>query len=431
MKLKCTIVTSIVLLFFSFKTHSQKHLVKLSGKDLKIFDTNYYVHNVIIAQEEKLLLGFDHKGEFLRFDNSIEKTLTTYFSKKLPFNENKKPLTLKVNKIALSCWLGMCFTELSVGFYIYTEDGAVEIMQTGTITGLEFDILTPRRRGKTILNAFKNCFNELHIREKNVLLREKKVPLDSLAIKPSITKNDLPILNNQNRIKGVFYGFGQFIDDLPDTTIQFRVEKAYDTNRVVVKFNRRFDKSNIWGICDGEDYYHKFGHNFHKLRMDSVINIYFDSRDLNNNAETAMMFFGPIGYVLVSLIESFNAKPIRKELDLLTGRILPKSREADLIIECTNKQNEDSICIYHNDIKKACLNGGEFYRFKYSPEMGIDKIVFKSGRFKKTLYINPIDDVQMIRVSSRQNWITIKARDRLSDNKLIKHLNNKKEIISE
>ncbi|MCU0825419.1 MAG: hypothetical protein MUF77_12345 [Leptospira sp.] len=156
---------------------------------------------------------------------------------------------------------------------------------------------------------------------------------------------------------------------------------------------------NVWGVCDGENYYYKFGKNFYLLEPNFDQHrfiLYLESKDVSSNAEMAGLFAGLIGEVVVMAYESATSNLVKMEMDILTGNVVKMALDGFIVLDCGCKINAEEVCISESGKTIICLNAMEFSRLKYKASDGIRRIKLKSGDHEREVLIDPHIDQNIL-----------------------------------
>ncbi len=96
-----------------------------------------------------------------------------------------------------------------------------------------------------------------------------------------------------------------------------------------------------------------------------------------------------IGYGRVRAFDNFDTEQVDLSLDSRTGGLAKSERFSEVVFDCYGDENNPEICFYQKDSLIACINTGEFFRFKYVFGEGIIRLMLKSGNLEREIRFDP------------------------------------------
>lgn len=387
------------------------------GRTFKVPSFEFYVENVIVAQNEQKVLGFSFTGggkQELSFVNSITSQMKWTLGQCFPESENKKPMTVVINKIKTLCDEKHCQTQLSLTFV--TKEN--EILYTRLITGnvertkVKNRFPYPVNVGINILNTFESCFKDFQQYYEKGNLTKDIISKEDLSVPLSPDSLYSIIFNRSGEKKGVIYSHTDFINFQVDDSHEFTIaEKAIYADKsepFKVQFEKRF-KDEHWGVYDGQHYYkHIKNNHYEKLTRDTIngLTIELDHILKVNNSSASGdglvmmggMVGGFIGAFVVSMIVE-NQQPeyqinIEEDetfrIDPFTGSITRKLENAFISIYHLEGDGNHPIFIYVDDKKIGEVTKGNFLQVKLN-DTRVQTIYLEStdGVRAKALTLDP------------------------------------------
>jgi hypothetical protein len=377
--------------------------IDLTNVSIVINDFSYYIEDVVVVQPEKDVLGLDILNRtHLSFDSSIQTELVNYFKRHLVKAEGKKPLIVKVNKLLVHEEIEQCVTQLGLSLFTLENGQTLHLMNTGVVNFSSWsDLLSSSKKEipKNLMKAFQYCFFELKEREKaNRLL--SNIVRETAPFELLIDSTHFPVFSHRNPRRGVFHYYGDFLDDKIDDSVSFDSDFLPNSMNTSLKVNfKGEDMANVWGVCDGDNYYYKFGKKFYLLEPNldqhSFI-LYLESKDVSSNAEMGGAIGGLIGEVVVRAYESATSSLVKMEMDILTGNVVKTILDGYIVLDCGCKINAEKVCVSENDKAIICLNAMEFSRLPYKASDGIRRIKLTSGALEKEVLFDPHIDQNIL-----------------------------------
>ena len=382
-----------------FSMHAQTQILNLT-KQRAVILRDYYIDTVIIAQQEKELLGFDlmHRAH-IRFNSTIEKDLNAFFNRQDMLDKSKEPLILKVNRIRMESGMEWCRTELGIGLIVKENDKYVELITTSAITGRDWWIANSEKKlGETFVDALVLCLKDFVRRKKNGNLVPKPVEVAYLN-DASFHASNYPVFSQPATDKGVFYSYSEFLDRAIDTSIRFTLDTLDRRNRLKLTFID-LPTNSVWGFSDGSHYYHRPHDDYYQLRKNPQSQIWdiclsseelivpitvHGAANLDSRGEMGRL----IGYGRVRAFDNFDTEQEDLSLDSRTGGLAKSEGFSEVVFDCYGDKDNPEICFYREDSLIACINSGEFFRFKYAFGEGIIRLTLKSGNLEREIRFDP------------------------------------------
>jgi hypothetical protein len=312
-------LTNWLVMFFSiFCSYVHAQTIEISSLKLNLPHLEFYIEDVIVAQNEKEVLGFIYPNRTkIRFRQPFETELKNYFSKHTPVDETKVPITIRINNIFMSSQENTSDTELSISFLKVKDSTFIELAKISVTDfyrwrGLNREPNANKKLGRNLLNVFEKSF-VLFINRKNTNI-QKELPIE-LIFNFVIDSTTYPILTYPNPQKGVFRSFDDFINNNIDISENRNIPDSEEDNNEKLKVLKRINVSDdVWAISNGTNYYLKNDNSYYPMipnQENNTYNVFIPSSDLSSNAErvgTVLGLYGGllgsfIGYGLVRLVE--------------------------------------------------------------------------------------------------------------------------------
>lgn len=328
---------------------------------MEVPEFNFYIESVVVVQEEQYIIGhrFNHDKltPFELEGERIDLMLQNLFQFSFPYQEEKRKLILKVNRIIYNTFdqsaefgANITFIEKVNGQLIDLATVRVSWVNENTLS----NFFRARARGDNLVRDLEFFFLEFLEQEAATKETGRKM-VSASELSTPITRNaaNFPILANLNPdSKGVFLSFEDFLNANVTEDKSLKLEKValkkskYDKLKVE---SNQFNSEEIWGVYDGENFYIAENEQFGRLvfvdnrfilhapstsqgkidRMSRVISLSTMATllvVLNQSMPfgQALLISMPIG-LAVDLASSYvinNKKSyVYYELDLLTGLI--------------------------------------------------------------------------------------------------------------
>lgn len=370
----------------------------------------YYVQDVILVQEEQRLLGLNrYTNEPIKFKRDIAFEVKEYFQARYPYREHRTPLILRINKVTASpTAAGTHQVELSISFIAQKDQQYIVLLHTSNLSSL-----TPVEDNDISL-AFRQCFDDLARRTKTNTLLHRVISKDELRRPPEINAREFPILAGRKPARGVIWTYSDLIDNRIDTSIAFSVSplRNLDSGMVLVRYQKR-DLWGIWGVCDGANYYRQEDeHIYIPVQFSDEGAIAF-SHDRSgdhigkDSVELRTALFTRWYNVPAS---PEDQKIVAHKMDIMTNRLYYEDPEPELLFVHSKYYKKGEICIHIDGQKLACLNKGEYVRYRYNHPRGMIRCTLRSEDRTAEILIEP-DNTQKVEI-----WRYGKNRVRFMNN---------------
>jgi hypothetical protein len=96
-----------------------------------------------------------------------------------------------------------------------------------------------------------------------------------------------------------------------------------------------------------------------------------------------------IGYGRVRTYDTLDVEQKDLSLDFWTGALAKNERFSEVVFDCFSEENSPEICFYQKDSLIACINTGEFFRYRYPFGEGIIRLTLKSGNLEREIRFDP------------------------------------------
>ena len=386
----CLFTAVCILLVTKLATASSSFSLK--NHKLVVDELPYYIYDVVVAQQEKHLWGFENEGARILVVDSISTELRGFLAAFIPSNEQKQALIVKVNKILIMPWGGQNTVELSLSFISKNKNGYEHLLTTSSLKSFSMF----RSCNGTfcfesfLVKALEECLNTLGNQTKENKLQHYPVSPEDL-IKVNMNRSAWPVLTNKAGKIGWYRTYDDFLYQRVDTSINLKVNRFFYFNSLQV---RGVLPSRIkhWGYTDGKFDYFREADVLFKLAFDSVDSVFY--------------------------YDEF----ITFALDALTGRNYGRrDTRYDLIIETGTSLGTDSICIEYYGKTIACLKNSEYVRMAIQPEHGVAKFTFSTSKHSRTMYYSPLWS-NIISLETNKGYVLYKSWTHDSPKQLPKYL---------
>lgn len=327
---------------------------------MEVPEFNFYIESVLVVQEEQYIIGhrFNHDQltPFELEEERIDLMLQNLFQYSFPYQEEKRKLILKVNRIIYNTFDQSAEFGANITF-IEKVNGQLIDLLTVRVSWVNENTLSnffpARARGDNFVKDLEFFFLEFLEQEAQNNSDRKIIKQEDLSTPILIKAENFPVLANLHPdSKGVFLSFEDFINTNVTEDKSLKLEKIalkkskYDKLKVE---SNQFNSEEIWGVYDGENFYIAENEQFGRLvfvdnrfilhapstsqgkidRMSRVISLSTMATllvVLNQSMPfgQALLISMPIG-LAVDLASSYvinNKKSyVYYELDLLTGLI--------------------------------------------------------------------------------------------------------------
>jgi hypothetical protein len=273
------------------------------------------------------------------------------------------------------------------------------LITTSAITGRDWWFANSEKKsGEIFVDALVMCLKDFVRRKKSGNLVPK--PVDEAYLNdPSFKASNYPVFNEPVTVKGVFYSYSEFLDRAVDTSIRFTLDTLDRRNRLKLTFID-LPANSVWGFSDGSHYYHRPHDDYYQLRKNPQSQIWdiclsseelivpvtvHGAANLDSRGEMGRL----IGYGRVRTFDNFDAEMEDLSLDYWTGGLSKSERFSEVVFDCYGDEDYPEICFYQKDSLIACINSGEFFRFKYAFGEGIMRLTLKSGNLEREIRFDP------------------------------------------
>lgn len=334
----------------------------LSKHKISVDELPYYIHDVIVAQQEKHLWGYGVHAAHLLNEDSISTELRAFLAPFFPVSEQKQGLIVRVNKVLIMPWWGRNTAELSLTFISKNQNEYKHLFSTSSLKS--WAMSRPCDENvcfqSMLVSAIEACFQTFSKQIKEDKLHKFPVLPDHLN-KVQINRESWPVLRPKEGTIGWYRTYDDFLQQRIDTNVRLRAKRSFLFNRLTVRGALAFRMSH-WGYTDGTFDYFREADILHKLVFDPVDSIF-----------------------------SYENEFLTYSIDALTGRDFVKRETfCDLIIETEPSLGTDSICIVYYGKTIACLKNSEYVRIAVQPEHGIAQFTFSTSEHSRTMYYNPL-----------------------------------------
>jgi hypothetical protein len=375
--------------------------LEIAGLDFELPEMDYYVADVVVAQREQIVAGFTISTKaYIKMGNTLEAELKSYFTKRFPQQGQKKPLILKVNKLLMLSDNTFSNTQLSLSFISLEAGQYVQLLQTAAAAQRNWIVAgatLPQKFGANMLSAFRSCFEDFQRRERLQQLTAVSVTEASLRT-ISVVRAQWALSHGEGQGKGFFRTYGDFVDHLVDSSMQFKRFDKWDTYSTRIPFDNydlAGERFEFWGYTDGIRYYYRWGESLVPMYFneeDNSISIYIQGSELRSNAEAFIIPAGLVGFLVAKAVEAANSVPEELRLDVQTGEPLIGRGKLEVVLDNRSKKAAGEICIYELDQPLACLKTNEFYRYKYDPGEGVVRLTLKTAERSREICFYPVQE---------------------------------------
>lgn len=233
--------------------------------NMDVPEFNFYIDSVILVQEEQHIIGhrIRHK-KLIDLDlkeKRIDNALQNLFQRSFPLKDDKRRLILKINRILFNTYNKNSEFGANITF-IEKVNG--EYLDLGTINSFwtnENTLSSPYSsiaRGQDLVKSLEFLFSEFL--DKEASINEQKIlSLEELSNPIIINSSNYPIIDKPQQIyKGVILSYEDFINAnvIEDSSLEFeKIEFRKTThNKLNIKTDN-YEKEELWGVYDGENYY--------------------------------------------------------------------------------------------------------------------------------------------------------------------------------
>jgi len=337
-------VLTLLLFAILFSCHAEEFAISLAGRKLSNPLTRYYIEDLFLSQREDSCLGYinplgPNSYMPIFFEKNIRTELKEFLQYSMPRQVDLLPLLVRVNRIYMyETTKGVreytCI-DLSLSFIFPRENGLNDDF-TSSVTLSVYQKNFPASFSVIVVNALDQCFCQYRDRMKMGLVVPKIITLGQLKGNPIYSSDYFRCFSRKNPRKGIYHTYFDFRDNVPDTSLDFKVLYKYDTDhpalsRAYLKFAKDSEPGKIWGFCEGDSVYLNWGRFFSLLSKEGDLFIAScRSTEYNRDIAPAAIFGGILGGLIgASLFGgiatlSFNHNEVGKfKMDLFDGKFFP------------------------------------------------------------------------------------------------------------
>lgn len=340
----------LVAVFLSTFSWSQKIVFE---NQMKIYGFDYYIDTVIIAQEEQNFPGHkwvENEAHPFTIDHkSIGEGIQDYFKLSFPYDNQKKTLIIRVNRIIFNSSIDESEIGIHLSFIETVDDEFYHLYTTNFSTdsirideGERFHL----ECGNHLSKVISTCFEEFLHREnsENRELISRNEMYHPILLSP----DNFPILSKNQGEAGYYISFDDFVQNniVLDSSLTVDVVNEGKKNQSYFVSSQKSPKK-YWAAFDGENFFIKNQSTFQKLEFTNDNKILFKVSKNNNDGGFLSEILGlsaalgtgfalrnstniivgsiiggvagAIVYFTTEAIVKKSRKPRYYELDLLTG----------------------------------------------------------------------------------------------------------------
>ncbi len=336
------ILLTLTLFSLILYSSADEITITLAGKKLSTHLRGYYIEDVILSQREDSCLGFLHPlGPELCiaifFETSISAGLKELLMTSMPKQADLQPLIIRVNRIFMyqvsEGVRDYACLDLSLSF-IRHDRTLIEDLTSAVTISVEQQFY-PRGLGKIIVNGFDSSFSQYDKRSRLGLLVPTIITSEQLKENPVYKPGYYRCFSGKKNRKGVYRTFFDFRDNLPDTSLEFKVFHDYNKNhpklsKAYLKFTKDSKPGKVWGFYEGDSVYINGGRSYSLLTYEGDQFITYHrsseySRDVASAAIFGGIFGGLLGASLLGGLAAVSSDPdliVKFRLDLFDGKLL-------------------------------------------------------------------------------------------------------------
>ncbi|MFN3529523.1 MAG: hypothetical protein ACK417_06340 [Bacteroidia bacterium] len=369
------------------------HAFSLKNHPFSIEGFEYYVEDVIVAQQEKYMLGLAPGIGYIKLRDSLSTELRQFFTKHLAADGVKKPVILKVNKVLFSGHqLNEAMVELSLSFLKHENNQYEQLYASSAVV---YQMKKTPCEGTfcledLLLQAFKTCMMQFDAVSKSEQLQPIAVAVSDLH-RVMAYKSFWSVFQQSSTTPGWYYSYNDFIQQRIDPTPKIEVSKADDLGFRRVRRSGK-SQNDFWGYFDGEFSYFLDDNGLHRLRFDTIDSLFY------------IQVYVPVGFIPVgfdpvgmaigiaasAVIELTSDRNLFFAFDALTGNLYyRKPNGSELVITSEKGAKKEPICIYYFDSLVACIYQTEYVKLKLPSEHGVGKFTFSNSAYSREFYIRP------------------------------------------
>jgi len=335
---------SIILIFFFFSCQAKDIILTLEGQKLSIIPMGYYIKDVILSQREDSCLGFLHPHGPnncipIFFEKSIKAEVKEFLMHSINRQSDQQPLIIRVNRIFMyQTSEGVrdytCF-DLSLSFIRQVDQTLIEDFTSAISTSVPQDFF-PKYLDKILINGFDSSMNQYNKRKSMGLIVPETITSDQLKKNPLTEPGTFKHLTGKRPRKGLYRNYFDFRDNIPDTTLDFKISYDYNKNspllsKAYLKFPDGSKPGKFWGFCVGDSIFINGGRSFSLLSKEGDFFVNYGrsleyEREIISAAIFGGVLFGIVGASVFGGLTAATSDPAmidKFRLDLFNGKLLP------------------------------------------------------------------------------------------------------------
>jgi hypothetical protein len=334
----------LLLISLSFTSFAKEITLSLIGQKLSVLHAGYYIEDVILSQREDSCLGYIHPyGPNhcvpIFFERNLLTEVKEFLMNSMPKQANLQPLIIRVNRIFLyQTSQGVrdysCF-DLSLSFIHPGDKGLTEDFSSAVSVSVVQDFF-PKNLVKMLVNGFDSSMSQYNKRSALGLLMPTVITPEQLKEDPTYKPGYYKFLSGKKSGKGLYRTWFDFRDNLPDTTLDFKIFHDYNKNqpklsKAYLKFPEGSKPEKYWGFYEGDSVYFNGGRSYSLLRPEGDLMINYGrspeyAREVASAAVWGGIMFGIIGASvfggLTATSSDYNMID-KYKLDPFNGKLLP------------------------------------------------------------------------------------------------------------
>lgn len=369
------------------------HAFSLKNHAFSIEGFEYYVADVMVAQQEKYMLGLAPGMGYIKLRDSLSTELRQFFTKHLAADGQKKPVILKVNKALFSSHqLNTTMVELSLSFLKHENNQYEQLYASSAVV---YQTKKTPCEGTfcleaLLLQAFKTCMMQFDAASKSQHLQPMAVAASDLH-RVMAYKSFWPVFQQRSTTPGWYYSYNDFIQQRIDPIPVLEVSKANDLGFRRVRRSGK-SQNDFWGYFDGEFSYFLDDGGLHRLRLDSIDSLFYIQ--VHVPVGFVPIGFDPVGMAIgiaaSAVIHLTSDRNLFFAFDALTGNLYyRKPNGSEFVITSEKGAKKEPICIYYFDSLVACIYQTEYVKLKLPSEHGLGKFTFSNSKYSREFYIRP------------------------------------------
>ena len=277
-------------LVFNKAKYGQKNLSLNPKYEKKLSFPELEKIEVIDARSDTTCIGFRNRNseknnQILQFTNGLKSEFESFFTRHGKYSQQTNSYSAVV--VVRNYWINEFevdedekdkFTDNRSGWYNARKTALRETFDIYFVKNDEYYVAY---RFDSIGAAFLNIkeFSETYLESilSNSLLRLQTInPQTHIVNKRKFTRSELrdyyagrwdkPILKDSTREKGVYKNFAEFLNNKPSiTSFVVKKDKLVDVLYVPVGKQDMAPARDVWGYCDGKNFFIKSGENYYPL----------------------------------------------------------------------------------------------------------------------------------------------------------------------